>query len=91
MSDTANIEGGDNEQAIAVGQLRALLERRERLEEEKATIGEDIKELNAEVKGAGFDMKAFNEMVKLRKLDPTERKIREAQRQLYGELLGVFG
>ncbi|MCH4543172.1 GapR family DNA-binding domain-containing protein [Ochrobactrum sp. A-1] len=91
MSEKPDLEGGDNAQVIAVGQLRAFLERRERLEEEKATIGEDIKELNAEIKASGFDMKAFNEMVKLRKMDPTERKIREAQRQLYGELLGVFG
>lgn len=90
MTDKADINGGDNSQTVAAGQLRALIERRERLEEEKATIGEDIKALNAEAKSAGFDMRAFNEMIKLRKLDKAERDEREALRDLYGAALGVF-
>lgn len=90
MNDTADIAGGDNAQTVAAGQLRAFIERRERLEEEKATIGEDIKELNLEIKSSGFDMRAFNEMVKLRKLDKAERDEREAIRSMYGEALGVF-
>lgn len=90
MNDTADIDGGDNAKAVAVGQLRALIERRESLEEEKATISEDIKELNLEAKSAGFDMRAFNEMVKLRKLDKAERDEREALRETYGQALGVF-
>ncbi len=91
MTDKPDMDGGDNAKAIAVGQLRAFIERRERLEEEKATIGEDIKELNAEIKGSGFDMKAFNEMIKLRKLEKSEREQREAMRSFYAEALGVFG
>lgn len=91
MAKAPDIDGGDNSKAIAVAQLRALVERRERLEEEKSTIMADIKELNLEVKSAGYDMRAYNEMVKLRKLDKAERDAREAVRQTYGEALGIFG
>jgi uncharacterized protein (UPF0335 family) len=89
--DNPDIKGGANSATVAAGQLRAFIERRERLEAEKATIGEDIKELNAEVKSMGYNMRTFNEMVKLRKLDKAERDEREAMRNLYGEALGVFG
>lgn len=89
--DKPEIDGGDNASAIAVGKLKAFVERRERLEDEKSTICEDIKELNAEVKGEGFDIKAFNEVIKLRKLEKADRDAREAMRQLYGEALGIFG
>lgn len=89
--DNPEITGGANSATVAAGQLRAFVERRERLEEEKATLAEDIKELNAEVKGSGFNMRAFNEMVKLRKLDKAERDEREAVRDLYASALGVFG
>lgn len=90
MTDNADITGGDNAQTVAAGQLRAFIERRERLEEDKATIGEDIKALHVELKGTGFDLRAFNEMIKLRKLDKAERDEREALRDLYGHALGVF-
>ena len=86
-----DLAGGDNAQAVAVAELRAFVERRERLEADKAEIGEDIKELNAEVKGRGYDMKMFNEMIKLRKMDANERAEREALRDLYGSALGIFG
>lgn len=86
-----DLKGGDNAQTVAAAELRAFIERRERLEADKAEISEDIKELNAEVKGRGYDMKAFNEMVKLRKMDADERAEREALRDLYGSALGIFG
>lgn len=88
--DKADINGGDNAQAVAVGRLRALIERVERLEEEKKTISDDIREVKAEAKAAGFNMTAFNEMLKLRRLDKAERDEREALRDLYGAALGVF-
>lgn len=84
------VTGGDNEKAVAVGQLRAFIERRERLEEDKAAIAEDIKALNQEIKSAGFDLRTYNEMVKLRKLDKAKRDEREALRETYAEALGVF-
>ena len=54
------VTGGDNEKAIAVNQLRAIVERIERLASGKADIAEDIAEVYAEAKGAGFDTKANN-------------------------------
>jgi uncharacterized protein (UPF0335 family) len=91
MSDRADINGGDNAHRVAADELRQLIERVERLEDEKAVIGEDIKSVKAEAKACGYDMKAFAEMLKLRKLDKDERDHREALRQTYGEALGVFG
>ena len=90
MNDTADIKGGDNSQVVAAGQLRAFIERRERLDTDKEAIAEDIKALHAELKGSGFDLRTFNEMIKLRKLDKAERDEREAMRDLYGAALGVF-
>jgi uncharacterized protein (UPF0335 family) len=89
--DNPDIEGGANSATVAAGQLRAFIERRERLEADKAEIAEDIKALNAEVKGLGYNMRAFNEMVKLRKLEKAERDEREALRDTYAAALGVFG
>lgn len=86
-----DIKGGDNSQTVAAGELRAFVERRERLEEDKKAIADDIKELHAELKGRGYDLRTFNEMVKLRKLDKAERDEREALRDLYGHALGCFG
>lgn len=91
MSQNADINGGDNSHRVAADQLRQLIERVERLEDEKAAIGEDIKSVKAEAKARGYDMKAFAEMLKLRKLDQDVRDHREALRQSYGEALGVFG
>ena len=86
-----DLKGGDNAQTVAAAELRAFVERRERLEADKAEISEDIKELNAEVKSRGYDMKTFNDMIKLRKMDADERAEREALRDLYGSALGIFG
>lgn len=91
MTDQADIQGGDNAHKVAAAELRQLIERVERLEDEKAVLSEDIKEVKAEAKARGYDMKAFAEMLKLRKLDESEREEREALRQMYGEALGVFG
>ncbi len=91
MTDTADIKGGDNAQTVAKALLTAFVERRERLEEAKSEITEDIKELHAELKGNGLDLRTFNEMIKLRKLDKKERDERESMREIYGLALGVFG
>lgn len=76
-------------QTVAAGQLRALLERIERLEEEKKTIAEDIKEVYAEAKGVGFDTKTMRVLVRLRKMDQAERQEAEAILDLYKHALGM--
>lgn len=86
MSD---INGGDNSQAVAAGQLRAFIERIERLEEEKKAISEDIKDVFAELKGSGFDVKATRAILKLRKQEPNEREENEAMIDLYKAALGM--
>jgi len=76
-------------QTIAVGQLRAFIERIERLEEEKKTIGDDIKEVYAELKGSGFDSKIVRTIIRLRKKEDHERQEEEAVLQLYMDALGM--
>ncbi len=80
---------GDRAQTIAVGQLRAFIERIERLEEEKSTISEDIKEVFAELKGSGFDTKAVRAIIRARKKEAHERQEEEAMIQLYMDALGM--
>lgn len=76
-------------QTVAAGQLRAFIERIERLEEEKADIGNDIKEVFAEAKGTGFDTKAIRTIIRLRKKDQAEREEEEAILDLYKNALGM--
>ena len=89
MTDTPDIEGGENSQTVAASQLRAFIERIERLAEEKQTIADDIKEVYAEAKGSGFYTKAIRELVKLRKQDASERSEHEAILELYKAALGM--
>lgn len=73
---------------IAAGQLRALIDRIERLEDEKAALVADIREVYAEAKGGGFDPKTMRQVVRLRKLDKAERQEQEAMLDLYLTALG---
>ena len=79
----------DTSQTVAAGQLRAFIERIERLEEEKKTISEDIKEVFAEAKGTGFDTKAIRTIIRLRKKDQAERQEEDAILDLYMAALGM--
>lgn len=79
----------DDTQAVAVGQLRSFIERIERLEEEKKTISDDIKDVYAELKGTGFDNKAVRSIIRLRKKEDHERQEEEAMIQLYKDALGM--
>lgn len=71
-------------------QLKSLVERIERLEEDKQTISTDIKEVYAEAKAHGFDTKTMRQVVRLRKLDSREREEREAMLDLYLSALGMI-
>ena len=71
-------------------QLKAFIERVERLEEEKKAIADDIRDVYAEAKGSGFDVKALRAIVRLRKQDPDERKEQEAILETYMHALGML-
>ena len=68
---------------IAADQLRSLIERIERLEEEKAVLATDIREVYAEAKAHGFDPKIMRQVVRLRKMETSDRQEQEALLELY--------
>ena len=72
-------------------QLKAFVERVERLEEEKKALADDIRDVYAEAKGNGFDVKALRTVVRLRKQDINERKEAEAILETYLNALGMLG
>lgn len=74
---------------VAQDQLRSFVERIERLEEEKKTISDDIKDVYAEAKGNGFDTKVLRRVISLRKQDADERNEQEAILDLYLQALGM--
>ena len=69
--------------------LRLLIERIERLEEEKKGIGDDIKDVYLEAKAVGYDAKIMRQIVRLRKMQPDDRKEMEAILDLYKAALGL--
>jgi len=79
-----------NTGGVAQDQLRSVVERIERLEEEKAAIANDIKEVYAEAKGNGFDTKTLRQVIRLRKQDKAERQEQEAILDLYMSALGMI-
>ncbi|MCT4656432.1 MAG: DUF2312 domain-containing protein [Cohaesibacter sp.] len=78
-----------NPGGVAADQLRAFVERIERLEEEKKAIADDIKDVYAEAKGNGYDVKVMRQVVRLRKQDSNERQEMEALLDLYLHALGM--
>jgi uncharacterized protein (UPF0335 family) len=79
-------EGGN---ALDGGHLKAFIERIERLEEEKKAIADDIKEVYAEAKGTGYDVKIMRKVVSIRKQDHNKRREEEEILDLYLSALGV--
>ncbi len=78
-----------NGDSVDGGQLRAFIERVERMEAEKDSITADIKEIFAEAKGNGYDTKIMRRVVRLRKQDANERMEQEALLELYMSALGM--
>ena len=74
---------------IARDQLRSIIERIERLEEEKQAIADDIKDVYAEAKGNGFDTKIIRTVIRIRKQDTAERQEQEALLDVYLAALGM--
>ena len=75
---------------FAKDQLKAIIERVERLEEEKKAISDDIRDVFAEAKVSGFDVKALRTIVKLRKMEKTEREEQEAILETYMHALSML-
>jgi uncharacterized protein (UPF0335 family) len=80
----------NNKTSFAQSQIRSLVERIERLEEEKKTIAGDIKEVYAEAKANGFDTKILRKVISIRKKDRHEREEEEAILDLYMQALGML-
>jgi uncharacterized protein (UPF0335 family) len=81
--ETANVA------AIAVEELVDIIERIERLETKKTSIGGDIRDIYIEAKGAGFDVKALREIIKIRKIDAHKREEQETMLEVYKRALGM--
>ena len=76
---------------FAKAKLKSLVERVEKLEEEKKAISEDIREVYAEAKGDGFDVKALRAVIRMYRQDREERREYEALVDLYRDALGMGG
>jgi len=74
---------------IASERLRTVIERIERLEEEKSALAEDIREIFFEAKAAGFNVKILRQVIRLRKLDNSDREEQEAILELYKRALDM--
>lgn len=80
----ATVVGG-----IAADRLRSIIQRVERLEEEKKALSSDIKDIFAEAKSAGFDVKVLRQVIRLRKQEPAEVEEQETLMDLYRRALGM--
>ena len=76
---------------FAKDQLKAFVERVERLEEEKKAIADDVRDVYAEAKANGYDVKALRTVIRLRKQDVNERKEQVAILETYMHALGMLG
>lgn len=75
---------------VAGARLKSFIERIERLEQEKAALMEDIKEVYAEAKGTGFDTKTMRKIISLRKMDREKRRESEELLELYKSAIGMY-
>ena len=89
MADDASFDGGpDVLTATAQGRLRTIIERLERLEEDKQAVMTDMKEVFAEAKGEGYDVKILRKVIRIRKQDKAKRQEEDAILDLYMAALG---
>lgn len=80
---------GHNSGGIAADRLRSIVERVERLEEERKALAGDIKDIFAEAKSAGFDVKVLRQVIRLRKQEPADVEEEETLRDVYCRALGM--
>ena len=87
--DNMGKDGGASVGGIAADRLRSLIERIERLEEERKALGSDIKDIFAEAKSAGFDVKVIRQIIRIRKQEPADVEEQETLLDVYRRALGM--
>lgn len=87
---TKKLENNEAPQRVAKDHLAAFVERVERLEEEKAETAADIRDVYAEAKESGFDVRALRTIIRERRIDANERAEREAILETYKQALGML-
>ena len=91
----SRFDGGDGRargrqsRRIAADRLRSLIDRIERLEEERSALGSDIKDIFAEAKSAGFDVKVIRQLIRIRKQEPADVEEQETLLDVYRRALGM--
>ena len=81
--------GDNSKKGVAVERLRGLVERIERMEEERKAIGSDIRDIYVEAKSAGFDVKVLRQLIKLRRQEPADVEEQETLLDVYRRALGM--
>jgi uncharacterized protein (UPF0335 family) len=89
MAKAAEKQADDQTYGIAADRLRSLVERIERLEEERKALAGDIKDIYGEAKSAGFDVKVLRQIIRLRRQDQAEVEEQESLLDLYKRALGM--
>ncbi len=89
MEDIVEDEGAQTQYKVTAAELRQFVERYERLEAEKKDIADQQKEVMAEARGRGYDVKVMKKLIALRKREPADISEEEAILQLYREALGM--
>jgi uncharacterized protein (UPF0335 family) len=80
---------GAEDKGVSAQRLKSFIQRIERLEEEKNSMGADIREVYSEAKSSGFDAKIMRKVIALRRLDEAERQEQEALMQVYIDAIGM--
>lgn len=92
MADPKPADGGEDAAQwgnISEARLRSIIERIERLEEERKALSSDIKDILQEAKSAGFDVKVIRQLIRIRKLEPAEVEEQETLLDVYRRALGM--
>jgi len=89
-SEAASTASGEQSYSFAKGQLRAIIERIERVEVEMKALGDDRKDIYAEARGSGFDVKALRTIIRMRKQDADERQEQETILETYMQAMGMI-
>lgn len=89
MDEIIDEDGAQTQYKVTAGELRQFVERYERLEAEKKDIADQQKEVMAEARGRGYDVKVLRKLIALRKREPSELSEEEAVLELYRQALGM--